>query len=317
MPPSFSSSALAAAAILLCASMPSIAADTGVRDALAPGLLGLYSTERFRLVNGHCKDCEVSTQALWYFNDDMIAVAKSDAVGVTPRLRAQDDVKAWLSENGGQARDQSPPLLWIGSPHVAEGRLQANGQLVRAGGAPPLALELTPRLSTNRSYVNGSSEAFFAEGEVKARGVLRDDRFVARTLWPKRYAIASAAASTPLAGGESIESLVREGQGGGAAPYTVRTLWRRDGGAQPLQLGGKPVLAFMLNGAQGDDDESYGGHFAVATGRFGPAGQWDDWLVNNFYGLASVSEKGIIASMMPMDAYMGDLNSGQAWYRPA
>ncbi|MYM91973.1 hypothetical protein GTP91_32960, partial [Rugamonas sp. FT82W] len=77
------------------------------------------------------------------------------------------------------------------------------------------------------------------------------------------------------------------------------------------------MLAFMLNGAQGDDDESYGGHFAVATGRFGPAGEWDNWLVNNFYSLASVSEKGIVASILPMDAYMGDLNSGQAWYRPS
>ena len=30
-----------------------------------------------------------------------------------------------------------------------------------------------------------------------------------------------------------------------------------------------------------------------------------------------MSEKGIIASTLPMDAYMADLNSGQAWYRPS
>ncbi|MBC8040760.1 MAG: hypothetical protein H7Y06_09475 [Opitutaceae bacterium] len=77
------------------------------------------------------------------------------------------------------------------------------------------------------------------------------------------------------------------------------------------------VLAFMLNGAQGDDDESYGGHFAVATGQFGAKGEWGDWLVNNFYNLGSVSEKGIIAATLPMDAYMADLNSGQSWYRPS
>jgi hypothetical protein len=68
---------------------------------------------------------------------------------------------------------------------------------------------------------------------------------------------------------------------------------------------------------QGDDDEAHGGHFAVATGRFGAQGEWHDWLVNNFYNLGSVSEKGIIAASLPMDSYQGDLNSGQSWYRPS
>jgi hypothetical protein len=200
---------------------------------------------------------------------------------------------------------------------VAEGHLEANGTLLRHGDTPSRTVTLTPKLSTNQSYANDESMAYFANGEVKSRGVWRDDRFVMRTLWPKRYAIASAAASKPLAGGETIEQLVRSERGGATAAYASRTLWRRDGGNDPLPLAGKPVLVFMLNGAQGDDDESYGGHFAVATGRFGPAGEWDDWLVNNFYSLASISEKGIVASILPMDAYMGDLNSGQAWYRPS
>ncbi|NGZ85664.1 hypothetical protein [Duganella aceris] len=291
--------------------------ERGLRDALAPGLLGLYPSERFKLATGRCKDCAASPQALWYFNDDMIAVPMSNATAYDPRLRAQDDLKAWLAASNGKARDQAPPLLWIGSPHVAEGHLEAGGTLLRQGDTPFRTVTLTPKLSTNRSYANDESMAYFANGEVKSRGVWRDDRFVMRTLWPKRYAIASAAASKPLAGGETIEQLVRAGQGGATAAYASRTLWRRDGGNDPLPLAGKPVLAFMLNGAQGDDDESYGGHFAVATGRFGPAGEWDDWLVNNFYSLASISEKGIVASILPMDAYMGDLNSGQAWYRPS
>lgn len=311
---------LAAAALLYTAAMSSPAAtvtDSSVRDALAPGWLGLYPTDRFRLATGHCKDCLASKQALWYFNDDMLAVARGEAAGYAPRLRAQDDVKAWLAEGGGKPRDVPPPLLWIGSPHVAEGRLLPDGHLLRAGVAAPLPVALTPKLSTNRSYADASSLAFFADGEVKARGAMREDRFVIRTLWPKRYAMPAAAASQPLAAGETLESLVRAGHGGARSAYATRTLWRRDGGTQALPLAGKPVLAFVLNGAQGDDDEAYGGHFAVATGRFGMAGEWDDWLVNNFYSLASVSEKGIIASMLPMDAYMGDLNSGQAWYRPS
>lgn len=307
------------AAALLAAAIPSTATETpsaSVRDALAPGLLGLYPTGRFRLATGNCRDCAVSEQALWYFRDDLVAVAKSDSAGYAPRLRVQDDVAAWLADSHGRARDQPPPLLWIGSPLVAEGGLQPDARLTRSDGTS-LPIELAPKLTTNRSYADASSMAYFNDGDVKARGAMRAERFVVRTLWPKRYALPTAAPSAPLSGGESIESLVRAGQGGAASGYASRTLWRRDGGSGVLPLGGKPVLAFMLNGAQGDDDESYGGHFAVATGRFGPAGEWDDWLVNNFYSLASVSEKGIVASMLTMDAYMGDLNSGQAWYRPS
>jgi hypothetical protein len=321
MPPTlFTVPCVLVGAFLLYAAMPTQAAeppDAGIHDALAPGMLGLYPADRFRLATGRCKDCPPSEQALWYFLDDMIAVPTVRAADYSPRLRAQDDVKAWVADNGGKALDQAPPLLWIGSPHVAEGRLQADGSLLRHGDAAPTPVELTPRLSTNRAYADRASMAFFAEGEVKTRGVLREERFVMRTLWPKRYALPSAAAGKPLAGGESIESLVRAEQGGASSGFASRTLWRRDGRSDALPLAGKPVLAFMLNGAQGDDDESYGGHFAVATGRFGPAGEWDNWLVNNFYSLASISEKGIVASTLPMDAYMGDLNSGQAWYRPS
>jgi hypothetical protein len=73
----------------------------------------------------------------------------------------------------------------------------------------------------------------------------------------------------------------------------------------------------MLNGAQGDDDEAHGGHFALMTGRVGAQGDIDEWLVNNFYTLDAESEKGIIAAPVPLDNYLGDLNSGQAWYRPS
>ena len=73
----------------------------------------------------------------------------------------------------------------------------------------------------------------------------------------------------------------------------------------------------ILNGAQGDDDEAHGGHFALITGRVGAAGALDDLLVYNFYTLDAESEKGTIAAPVPLDNYLGDLNSGQAWYRPS
>jgi hypothetical protein len=73
----------------------------------------------------------------------------------------------------------------------------------------------------------------------------------------------------------------------------------------------------MVNGAQGDDDEAWGGHFAIGTGVIGKDGAIGDLLVNNFYALDTVSEKGILAAPTPLDRYLGDLNSGQGWYRPS
>ena len=73
----------------------------------------------------------------------------------------------------------------------------------------------------------------------------------------------------------------------------------------------------MLNGAQGDDDEAHGGHFALATGALSPDGAIGDWLVDNFYALDSESEKAIIGAPVPLDNYLADLNAGQSWYRPS
>ena len=77
------------------------------------------------------------------------------------------------------------------------------------------------------------------------------------------------------------------------------------------------MLAFVVNGAQGDDDEAHAGHFAVVTGRIAEDGAIGDWIVNNFYTLDAESEKGIIAAPVPLDNYLADLNSGQLYYRPS
>ena len=287
------------------------------RDALAATHIGLYPGTDFRITKADCKDCPASPQALWYFGDDVVAVAGKNAVGSTPHLRAQDDVRAWLAATSAKAQGKPPQLLWIGSPQVAEGRLAGDAaSLIGASANSTLSVALTARLASNRSYFDASSQAYFAGREMKARGVLKDGTFHARTLWPKDYALPALPVLSPLKNGESIESLVRISGGGARDPFSARTLWRRAGGGES-SLAGKPAIAFVLNGAQGDDDEAYGGHFAVATGRFDPQGGWDNWLVNNFYNLGSVSEKGIIASTLPMDAYMADLNSGQSWYRPS
>jgi hypothetical protein len=103
-------------------------------------------------------------------------------------------------------------------------------------------------------------------------------------------------------------------RGGAAAPFAAETLWHRAGAARSWE--GLAALAFICNGAQGDDDEAHAGHFAIATGRIGADGDVGGWLVNSFYALDIESEKGILAAPVPLDNYQGDLNSGQSWYRP-
>ena len=115
---------------------------------------------------------------------------------------------------------------------------------------------------------------------------------------------------------EALRGLMREESRGGArSPYAAWTLWQRKGARR--EWSGRPVLAFMVNGAQGDDDEAHAGHFALVTGRLRPDGAIGDWLVNNFYPLDAESEKGILPAPVPLDNYLADLNSGQAWYRPS
>lgn len=283
-----------------------LAAPAAVHGSLEGTRLGLYAGSDFRLVDGACADCTTVPQALWYFRDDLIAVPRGPGSGFVAKLNAQDDVRAWLAAH--PAGDQSmPPLLWVGAPLVAEGAR--------------LPFAVVPKIDSNLSYYDESSERHFAGRSLRLRGRIEEGRFVARTIWPEDYALDAARVPyRPLAQGESqgesLESLVRSENGGAAAPLAARVLWRRNPDvAEPWA--GKPVIAVVLNGAQGDDDEAHAGHFAIATGAFGPRGEWGDWLVNNFYNLDSVSEKGIVAASVPMDNYLADLNSGQSWYRPS
>ncbi|HLO62141.1 MAG TPA: hypothetical protein VK165_04170 [Azonexus sp.] len=290
-------------------------AATPVVDALASGNLGLYGAADFRLSDGDCRDCPTPPQALWYFRGDRLAVPTAQTAGFDAKLRAQDDVRQWQAKRQGQPEGTRPSLLWIGSPQVARGSFAASGDALQSAAGKELPFAVVPKIASNLSYYNEASQKYFAGRSIKARGTLHGERFVARTLWPEDFALNAALPAKPLAAGESLSRLVRADGGGASLPLDSWLLWSRSGAAP--ELPGKPVMAFVLNGAQGDDDEAHGGHFAVATGRFGPQGEWDDWLVNNFYNLDSVSEKGIIAATLPMDAYQTDLNSGQSWYRPS
>ncbi|MGZ5089836.1 MAG: hypothetical protein ACXWCY_14795 [Burkholderiales bacterium] len=293
------------------------AASAGVRGALDGTQLGLYEGKDFRLVDGRCADCPTIPQALWYFRGDMVAVPQLAPAAFAQRSKAQDDVREWALKHPAGERSR-PPLVWIGSPLIAEGmRLDEGGRTMLARDGSRMAFSIVPKISTNLSYYDASSVQHFANRSMRLRGRMENDGFVARTIWPEDYALDfNNLVYKPLSPSENLSSLVRAESGGARLPLATQVIWQRDPKAT-REWAGKPVLAFILNGAQGDDDEAHGGHFAVVTGVFGPRGEWGDWLVNNFYNLDSVSEKGIIASTLPMDAYMADLNSGQSWYRPS
>ena len=295
-------------------SLPAVAS---IQSAMENNRIGLYDVADFRLSDGHCTDCNTIPQALWYFQDDLVATPKQQAEGFVPTLRAQADVQAWAGDVTTQNPLARPALLWMGSPQIATGTLSQDGSQLTDATNSNIPFSVVPKIPANQSYYDASSIAYFAHRPLLARGQMTPSGFVARTLWPDDFALEfSQLEYAPLVGKESLDTLVRQDGVQPSAPLSARILWQRNPTAA-RHWNGKPVLGIMLNGAQGDDDEAHGGHFAIATGAFGPQGQWGNWLVNNFYNLGSVSEKGIIASMLPMDAYMADLNSGQSWYRPS
>lgn len=291
-------------------------ASATIENVMETGTVGLYSLQNYRLTNGHCTDCNAPKQALWYFQDDLVATPTSNAASFDATLRVQDDVKTW-AQQFPTGDDKNPALLWMGSPQMATGELSADGTFLQIAPGQVVPFSVTEKIPANLSYYDASSAAHFAGRMLAARGTLAGSDFVARTIWPADYALDfNQLTLQPLQENETLMALVRQDGEQPAAPLAARLLWQRDANTQ-RNWQNKPVLAVMLNGAQGDDDEAHGGHFALVTGAFGEHGEWHHWLVNNFYNLGSVSEKGIIASMLPMDAYMADLNSGQAWYRPS
>ncbi|VXB13702.1 hypothetical protein [Massilia sp. 9I] len=297
-------------------------ASTGVKAALESEYIGLLPGESFRLRKGKCTDCQVPKQGLWYFENELIAVPGTGAAvsGFTPGVDRNSDVAKWAAA-GQTAQLQHPSMVWIGAPSILEGAVMLPGaQRARTAGGKELDIRLVPKIATNLSYANGDTADWLSGREVRIRGALDatggKDVFVARTIWPSDFAFRPAGwASKPLQKPSDLNAFVREPIKD-ARGIETRLVWERKPG-QARDWKQKPVLGFILNGAQGDDDESLGGHFAIATGRIGDRGEWSNWAVNNFYNLDSFSEKGIVAATLPMDNYLMDLNSGQQYYRPS
>ncbi len=288
----------------------------------APGALGLYRAADFTITTGAAPDAAALPQALWYFGHETIGVP---ANGIAPAASGRDGAPVAHPRGAHRTGRRSlapdfPPLVWIAEPSLLVHANLARDAASLSTSAQILQLRLVPKIALNRSWFNDASAAFFARREVKVRGHRDGGTLVARTLWPEDFRFAALEPAAPLPPAASpalaLRALLRALPAGGArSPYAVSTLWRRPAFDAPLA--GRAVLGFILNGAQGDDDEAHGGHFALATGRVGDDGAIGDWLVNSFYTLDSESEKGIIAAPVPLDNYLADLNAGQNWYRPS
>ena len=288
-------------------------------SASSDDLLGPYPAADFVISTGRFGKGSAIPQALWYFEDDVIALPRDGrpVAGFAPGLRAKADVAAWAATHAPGRPIDYPPLIWIAAPEVIHGaRLSADASRLDAGGRS-WNFELAPKIALNRSYFNASSAAFLGARTLTVRGTTNGSEFIGRTLWPDDFRLDLAAPTRRIAAtAGAIRRLVREEpQGGAQSTFAATTLWERTPGTRDWF--DKPVLAIILNGAQGDDDEAHGGHFAIVTGRVGRNGAMGNWLTNNFYTLDSYSEKGTIAAPTPLDNYLADLNSGQAWYRPS
>ena len=146
-------------------------------------LLGLYRSNQFQLSQGACKNCAITPQSSWYFEQETIAIPLSNTHSFDPTLSAQDDVKQWVAS---QVSTSMPPLVWLGSPHVAVGKLSQDGKLLENENSKT-QLSITPKIESNQSYYNEASKQHFASRNLVMRGTADQTHFTARSIWPVDY----------------------------------------------------------------------------------------------------------------------------------
>ena len=264
--------------------------------------LGLFQRSDFELTTGTCNDCSPLQPAMWYFKNEVIAIPKT-----------------------AQTAQVSTPLSFLirlGSPEVLQhAQLDESASHIILHNGVKVRLKLTPQIPLNHAFFDHSTSKYFQDQPLRLRGHFEKSEstatFVTKMIWPEHFRLnldedLPGTSESP----SSLANLIEDQEGGATAHFLIKRLWERHAGTSK-DWSNRGVLGFILNGAQGDDDEAHGGHFGLVTGRVGPEGQMANWMMNNFYNLEVESEKGIIPSMLPLDHYLMDLNSGQSYYRPS
>ena len=133
--------------------------------ALEDGAMGLFEAAEFRAVDGRCTDCTAPKLALWYFEGDLVAIpkhAKAPSSSFSDQAVA-DDVRQWA--HGYESPPHTLPFMsWLGSPELIQAvTLNADGTSLSLPGASTMPFAVVPKLSTNRSYFNADTVAFFSK----------------------------------------------------------------------------------------------------------------------------------------------------------
>ncbi len=223
----------------------------------------------------------------------------------------------WLAVD---ARLNPAAAIWLaGSQCLTVTNLQLS-PLRAQWGERVVSLALSPALASNPTYINSDTLRFFAGQTLTLRGewqgvancdlATSEPTFVVRTIWPQQWRVQQAAV-VPAA--DKLAWLPRA-NAAASQRFACHTLWQREGTSDAQTHWG---IGFMLNGAQGDDDEAHGGHFALVVGPLTAEGCITDLLVANFYNPDVFSEKGILPALVPLDDYLHEWNAGQQHYRPS
>ena len=230
----------------------------------------------------------LSPAAAWYFAGQWLALDPQQ----------QPSAPIWL---------HAPELRSQQTLDAASLRLHAREQATEH--ASWQRCQLVPALASNPVLINQHTLDYLARHSLRVRGERRGEHFLLSTLWPESWRLG---ADAPVLQGD-WRQLIATDVIGAQQPFRCQRLWRNQTNPAPARW----AIGFMLNGAQGDDDEAHGGHFALTLGRCRADGSIADWLVANFYNPDVVSEKGILPALVSMDNYLTELNSGQQQYRPS
>src|SRR5690554_6941781 len=181
-----------------------------------------------QLTTGECDTCNLSPQAKWYFDKEIIALSPTPDSSVVT-------LPDWLRKL--PAIDDNV-LFWIAAPELIEtATLDFSGQTLELPDGQALAFQTIAKIPQNQSYWNEATSEFFSKRDIRLRGEAQDNTFVARTVWPLDFAISNFQL-LPLNDEEDLQTLVQADDGGVAQPHQSRLLWERHPGAA-LESAGK------------------------------------------------------------------------------
>jgi hypothetical protein len=140
-------------------------ADEGLKAGTP---LGFYDAASFVELSS-CAACEATPQTRFYFKGDYAVSPRKGSVGFDKKELAFDDLRQWVAGRKGKPSGELPSLVWLGSPHVIEGTLSADGQQLVTASGSIVPFSIVPKISTNLSYYDDSSAKFFANRKVVAR----------------------------------------------------------------------------------------------------------------------------------------------------